>query len=79
MLFAVITFIVGSAGCGAAPTFWTLVAFRAIAGIGAAGLIGLTFIIIAGKIFFYIEFFFYFLLINLSFLTQIHFFLLGFF
>ncbi|KAJ9066301.1 hypothetical protein DSO57_1010939 [Entomophthora muscae] len=46
MLFATTIFLGGSLGCGASPSYWYLVWFRALAGIGAGGLISLPFIII---------------------------------
>ncbi|RUP45914.1 major facilitator superfamily domain-containing protein [Jimgerdemannia flammicorona] len=47
MLFAILAFLIGSAGCGAATGTMMLIGFRALAGVGGAGLFGLTFIIIA--------------------------------
>ncbi|KDQ13843.1 hypothetical protein BOTBODRAFT_175262 [Botryobasidium botryosum FD-172 SS1] len=47
ILFAVIVFLVGSAGCGWAPSMTVLLASRCIAGIGAGGLTGIAFVIIA--------------------------------
>ncbi|RUS32830.1 major facilitator superfamily domain-containing protein, partial [Jimgerdemannia flammicorona] len=47
MLFAIFAFLIGSAGCGAATGTMMLIGFRALAGVGGAGLFGLTFIIIA--------------------------------
>lgn len=44
MLFAVGVFLVGSALCGSAQNMPQLIAFRALQGIGAAGLTGLTMI-----------------------------------
>ncbi|RUS15717.1 major facilitator superfamily domain-containing protein, partial [Jimgerdemannia flammicorona] len=38
LLFATITFFIGSAACGAAPGIWSLVVARAVAGIGGGGL-----------------------------------------
>ncbi|KAI0226447.1 hypothetical protein L0F63_001990 [Massospora cicadina] len=46
MLFATLVFLAGSVGCGASGSYWSLVGFRAIAGVGAGGLIALPFIII---------------------------------
>lgn len=47
MLFAIFSFLIGSAGCGAATSSIMLIIFRALAGMGGAGLFGLVFIIIA--------------------------------
>ncbi|KAI9293638.1 MFS general substrate transporter [Neoconidiobolus thromboides FSU 785] len=47
MLFALFIFLIGSIGCGAAPNIIALVVFRAIAGVGAGGLIALPFIIMS--------------------------------
>lgn len=47
-LFALITFLIGSAICGAANSMVLLIIARAIQGIGGGGLIGLVFIIIGG-------------------------------
>jgi len=47
ILFAVIVFLVGSAGCGWAPSMAVLLISRCVAGIGAGGLTGVAFIIIA--------------------------------
>ncbi|RUS17289.1 major facilitator superfamily domain-containing protein [Endogone sp. FLAS-F59071] len=47
MLFAICSFLIGSAGCGAATSSLMLIIFRAMAGMGGAGLFGLVFIIIA--------------------------------
>jgi MFS family permease len=44
--FAIITFLVGSFAAGAAQTMNQLIIFRAIQGLGAGGLMALTFVII---------------------------------
>lgn len=49
LLFALAIFLVGSLGCGLAPNIITLIVFRSFAGIGAGGLISLSFIIISGN------------------------------
>jgi EmrB/QacA subfamily drug resistance transporter len=46
-LFAVVTFIVGSAGCGFARTMPHLILMRAVQGVGAGGLITLAQIVLA--------------------------------
>ncbi|CAG8509164.1 4035_t:CDS:2 [Paraglomus occultum] len=46
-LFAILVFEMGSLLCGLAPNMTTLIIFRAIAGIGGGGIIGLVIIIIA--------------------------------
>jgi MFS family permease len=48
-LASLILYLIGSAVCGAAPTSFALVFGRAIAGIGNAGVIGGSFIIISGS------------------------------
>ncbi|OZJ03271.1 hypothetical protein BZG36_04907 [Bifiguratus adelaidae] len=47
LLFATTSFFIGSAACGAAPGFWSLVAARAVAGIGGGGLTSLGSIIMS--------------------------------
>ncbi|KAH7929946.1 MFS general substrate transporter [Leucogyrophana mollusca] len=47
MLFAIAIFLVGSTGCALASDVITFLIFRAIAGIGAGGLTGIAFIVIA--------------------------------
>ena len=44
--FAIITFLIGSFAAGAATSMTQLIAFRAIQGLGAGGLMSLTFVII---------------------------------
>ena len=44
--FAIITFLIGSFAAGAASSMTQLIAFRAIQGLGAGGLMSLTFVII---------------------------------
>jgi EmrB/QacA subfamily drug resistance transporter len=44
--FAIITFLIGSFAAGAASSMTELIAFRAIQGLGAGGLMSLTFVII---------------------------------
>ena len=44
--FAIITFLIGSFAAGAAQSMTQLIAFRAVQGIGAGGLMSLTFVII---------------------------------
>ena len=44
--FAIITFLIGSFASGAAASMTQLIAFRAVQGLGAGGLMALTFIII---------------------------------
>ena len=44
--FAVVTFLIGSAAAGAANSMFQLIIFRAVQGLGAGGLMALTFIII---------------------------------
>ncbi|KAJ3411470.1 hypothetical protein HDV05_002159 [Chytridiales sp. JEL 0842] len=46
-LLGVLIFAIGSAGCGAAPTFTVLVIFRAIQGIGGAAILAMTIITIS--------------------------------
>ncbi|KAI7852438.1 major facilitator superfamily domain-containing protein [Circinella umbellata] len=45
LLFATILFFIGSLLCGAAPDMWTLVAARAVAGLGGGGINTLTTVI----------------------------------
>ncbi|KAF9325242.1 hypothetical protein BG006_011263 [Podila minutissima] len=47
ILFATVTFMIGSAGAGAASTMTMLIAFRAIQGLGGSGLMGVVLIIIS--------------------------------
>ncbi|KAI9293639.1 MFS general substrate transporter [Neoconidiobolus thromboides FSU 785] len=47
LLFALTLFLIGSIGCGLAPSIIVLIIFRAFAGIGSGGLISLSFIIIS--------------------------------
>lgn len=47
ILFATVTFMIGSAGAGAANTMTMLIAFRAIQGLGGSGLMGVVLIIIS--------------------------------
>ena len=44
--FAIVTFLIGSFAAGAAHTMTQLIAFRALQGLGAGGLMSLTFVII---------------------------------
>jgi MFS family permease len=44
--FAIITFLIGSFAAGAAQSMTQLIAFRALQGLGAGGLMSLTFVII---------------------------------
>ena len=44
--FAIITFLIGSFAAGAATSMEQLIAFRAVQGLGAGGLMSLTFVII---------------------------------
>jgi len=44
--FAIITFLIGSFAAGAATSMTQLIAFRAVQGLGAGGLMSLTFVII---------------------------------
>ena len=44
--FAIVTFLIGSFAAGAATSMTQLIAFRAIQGLGAGGLMALTFVII---------------------------------
>ena len=48
--FAIITFLIGSFAAGAATSMTQLIAFRAIQGLGAGGLMSLTFVIIGDSI-----------------------------
>ena len=48
--FAIITFLIGSFAAGAASSMTQLIAFRAIQGLGAGGLMSLTFVIIGDLI-----------------------------
>src|SRR5439155_5694756 len=45
-MFSIALFLIGSALCGAAQTMTQLIAFRAVQGLGAGGLIPLTFAVI---------------------------------
>ncbi|CAG8501995.1 10428_t:CDS:2 [Ambispora gerdemannii] len=47
LLFTVLVFLCGSAGCGASNSMDLLIFFRAVAGIGGAGMISLVLIIIS--------------------------------
>lgn len=47
ILFATVTFMIGSAGAGAANSMTMLIAFRAIQGLGGSGLMGVVLIIIS--------------------------------
>lgn len=47
ILFAVISFLLGSLGCASAPNMIIFLASRCVAGIGAGGLTGIAFIIVA--------------------------------
>ncbi|KAG0252578.1 hypothetical protein BG011_006914 [Mortierella polycephala] len=47
IMFAIITFMIGSAGAGGATTMTMLIAFRAIQGLGGSGLLSIVLIIIS--------------------------------
>ncbi|KAI9489344.1 major facilitator superfamily domain-containing protein [Zychaea mexicana] len=47
LLFATIVFFIGSLLCGAAPNMWSLVAARAVAGLGGGGINTLTTVIVS--------------------------------
>ncbi len=45
-LFAIVTFVIGSALCGTADSIYSLAAYRAVQGVGAGGLMSLAFAIV---------------------------------
>jgi MFS family permease len=49
-IFAIVIFLIGSALCGAAQSMIMLIVARALQGVGGAGLSGLVFILVGGRV-----------------------------